>query len=185
VLASGLVAREDEMMRTTAAVLAGVLAVACGNGKTDGAAQRVEEPAPPAEEPAPAADEPEAAAAKPESAAGKGDGGGEIADVMLIVPLGGTKKSISFPHKMHADPSTNSAVGGRCEVCHHEVGGGSEARQCTTAECHDNKTANVPSAMDAYHQTCRDGCHKKIRAAQPGGHPKLAKLKTCSGCHAH
>jgi hypothetical protein len=179
VLASGLVFREDVMKRTTATVLAGLLAVACGDGKTDGSAPR-------AEEPAAATAEPEVAVEKPEptgDTAGKG-GGKEVADVLLIVPLGGTKKSVSFPHKMHADATTNSAVGGRCEVCHHEVGDGSAARKCTTAGCHDNETANVPSAMDAYHATCRDGCHKEVRAAQPN-HPKLAKLKTCRGCHAH
>jgi len=107
-----------------------------------------------------------------------------VADVILLKPEGGSKKAISFPHAMHTDAAANPAVGGKCEVCHHEVGDASEARKCTSAGCHDNKTANVPSAMDSFHQTCRDGCHKKVRASQPDN-AKLARLRTCTGCHAH
>jgi len=170
------------MRRAVFFLLVCCLFVACGESKTAEPAPAAAEPAPAAVEPAPAAVEPAPAAAESSSLAAA-PGGAEVPDVILIVPLGGTKKSISFPHRMHADPASNPIVGGKCEKCHHEIEDGAEAKKCTTSGCHDNKTEDVPLANDSFHKTCRDGCHKQVREAQPGN-LKLARLKACKGCHA-
>jgi hypothetical protein len=85
---------------------------------------------------------------------------------------------------MHAEAELNPVVGGKCEKCHHEAEEGAEAKKCTTSGCHDDKTPDVPNAKDSFHKTCRDGCHREVREADPGNQ-RLLKLKACTGCHAH
>ncbi|MBW2277318.1 MAG: cytochrome c3 family protein [Deltaproteobacteria bacterium] len=176
------------MIRPAIFLLMNLLVAACGESKTDDPAPVADDRKPATEAPKPAAVEPpkiaEGTEPSTDGAAEGGGAGAEVADIILIVPLGGSKKSVSFPHKMHADPNSNSFVGGKCELCHHEVEDGAEAAKCTNSGCHDDKTDDVPVAKDSFHKTCRDGCHREVRAAQPDN-TKLAKLKACKGCHAH
>jgi hypothetical protein len=164
------------MTRLLFGIVACLLVAGCGESKIEEPAKKPETPEPAVEEPTPTAAEP-----KP---VGQGGEGAEVADVILIVPLGGTKKSVSFPHKMHADPALNPVVDGKCDKCHHEAKDGAVEQKCTASGCHDDSTEDIPKAMDSFHKTCRDGCHKAIRETDPSN-AKLLKLKACKGCHAH
>jgi cytochrome c peroxidase len=189
---------EARMCKTTALAFASLLLAACGESRTAEPEPRAvaaepaqivgDEPAAGALS-APAARDVAAPAARDEAApaavgsASEGAARDEVADVIIIVPLGGTKESIAFPHKMHADPALNPVVGGKCVTCHHEAKAGQAEQRCTTARCHDDGSADVPRAKDSFHELCRDGCHKETRAVQPENE-KLQKLKVCKGCHS-
>jgi hypothetical protein len=157
---------------------------ACGDEK----APRAEDPVAPAKaaQPAASTQPAEAAPSSPAEQAKTGDPGAEsgstqatVADVLKLVPPGGKKKTVTFPHKAHTE---NAVIGDKCEVCHHMADDPSKITGCLVAECHDGKTEDVPGVKDAFHKTCR-ACHKKVLDEQPDNQ-KLKKLKKCNGCHA-
>ena len=114
-----------------------------------------------------------------EQAAAEGD---EPAEMIALKAEGGTKDAVPFPHEKHAelDEKVNPE---KCTTCHHAPKGDEANPSCTTAGCHDGETEGAPSAKDAYHKLCKDGCHKKQLAADKDNEA-LKKVKSCSGCHA-
>jgi hypothetical protein len=168
------------------ALVVGALSTGCGEKKEEPAPSAPEPIAEPAPEPAP---EPEPKPApepipepKPQPAAAPTGETGGVADVMKLVPEGGKKEPVPFPHKLHAD-AANPGTEGKCAICHHKPTVDSEYPKCKTAGCHDGRTAGNPLPKDAFHERCRDTCHKQTLAEQPDNE-KLKAVKKCKGCHA-
>lgn len=113
--------------------------------------------------------------AKPEEAAAP-----SVDDVITISIEGAKKPAIKFPHKAHTG---FEPIAGKCAPCHHMAGDDQSAiKGCMAEGCHDGKAEGVPAPKDAFHKTCKDGCHKDVIKA--GKSDKLKKVNTCSGCHA-
>jgi len=118
--------------------------------------------------------------AKPEEAAADEGEAPKVDDVLTLAIEGAKKPAIKFPHKAHTG---FEPVGGKCDKCHHMAGDDAASiKGCMAEGCHDGKAEGVPGPKDAFHKTCKDGCHKDVIKA--GKSDKLKKVNTCSGCHA-
>ena len=120
--------------------------------------------------------EPKPDEAKPAEAAAE-----PVVDDVLTLAIEGAKKpAIKFPHKAHTG---FDAVAGKCNVCHHMAGEDKAAiKGCMSEGCHDGKTDGVLIPKDAFHKTCKDGCHKAQLKANKDNE-KLKAVKSCGGCH--
>ena len=132
-----------------------------------------EEPKPDEAKPA----EPKPDEAKPAEAAAAEP---VVDDVLTLTIEGGKKPPFKFPHKAHTG---FDAVGGKCGVCHHMAGEDKAGiKGCMSEGCHDGKTDGVLIPKDAFHKTCKDGCHKAQLKANKDNE-KLKAVKSCKGCH--
>ncbi len=120
----------------------------------------------PAAEPAKPTDPPAAAAA-----------GGHKEATGKVVSIAGAKAkkpAVPFHHDFHKG---KDGLGISCKTCHHAVDGAKVEKACT--DCHKNDSVDLPTAEDAFHDTCRT-CHKKQMAKDP----TLKAPTSCKGCHA-
>ena len=103
-----------------------------------------------------------------------------VDDVLTLTIEGGKKPPFKFPHKAHTG---FDAVGGKCGVCHHMAGEDKAAiKGCMSEGCHDSKIIGVLIPKDAFHKTCKEGCHKDQLKANKDNE-KLKAIKSCMGCH--
>lgn len=168
---------------TPAFLLVALALAACGETKEEPKADEPKadevkpEEAPPEEPKVEEAkpEEPKPEEPKPEEAAAP-----KVDDVLTLALADAKKPAVKFPHKDHV---AFEVIGGKCAGCHHEAGEDQSAiKGCTAEGCHDGKAEGVPAPKDAFHKTCKDGCHKDV--IKEGKSDKLKKVNTCSGCHA-
>lgn len=172
---------------TMLALLVSAFALAaCGEKKEEPKADepkaaevKTDEAKPEEAKPEEKAEEPKPEEGTEEAKAEEGDTP-EVDDVLTLAIEGAKKPAIKFPHKAHTG---FEPVGGKCDKCHHMAGDDAASiKGCMAEGCHDGKVEGVPGPKDAFHKTCKDGCHKDVIKA--GKSDKLKKVNTCSGCHA-
>ncbi len=168
------------MMRISALILLATCfaLAACGEKKVD--EPKADEPKP--EEAKPEEAKPEEVKpeeAKPEEAPPEAAAAPKVDDMLALLQDGAKKSAVKFPHKAHTE---FEVIGGKCGVCHHAAGEDhTSIKGCMAEGCHDGKTEGVLAPKDAFHKTCKDGCHKDV--IKEGKSDKLKKVNTCSGCH--
>ena len=158
--------------------------VACGEQKVE---PKADEPVAKAIEPTAKPDvanpdEPKPDEAKPDEAKPDEKAAAEpvVDDVITLTIEGGKKPPFKFPHKAHTG---FDAVGGKCNGCHHMAGEDKAGiKGCMSEGCHDGKNDGVLIPKDAFHKTCKDGCHKDQLKANEDNE-KLKAIKSCKGCH--
>jgi hypothetical protein len=115
-------------------------------------------------------------------------------ETLKIDLIAGKKGAVEFPHAKHA--AEFKKAGGaaiECKDCHHTAKSEKDAKSCS--ECHvkpgeaakkiDGKEAPVIATMKGdkadtksviFHKTCKDGCHKEMKA-------EGKKITACKTCH--
>lgn len=115
-------------------------------------------------------------------------------EVLKIDLIEGKKGTVEFPHAKHV--AEFKKVGGAeivCKDCHHTATSDKDVKKCS--DCHmkvgetpkkiDDKEAPLLAAMKSdtvdpksviFHKTCKDGCHKEMKA-------EGKKITSCKVCH--
>ncbi|MBM4388504.1 MAG: cytochrome c3 family protein [Deltaproteobacteria bacterium] len=96
-------------------------------------------------------------------------------DSIVIKKYQAKQGAVTFHHAKHAGAKELNVP---CKTCHHKMD--SEKGKLACTECHKaEKDGNSLSAQDAFHKTCKDGCHKDKKKADPASKAPTA----CNGCH--